>query len=449
MIYFAQEGWKSRIINKLKDWKKSFNNQMAASAIIEVPAVMTAAGQKINRNGQIEYNHVDDSGVKQLRSNLQTIGEAAVAAPTLAGDVEATYQVVRHPVQTAKAVVKAGKEAVNAGKQLVSKGKDVVKEFSNSRKTKKITVQQEGEKPSILGPKDWLIDWNGKSGVEETFSSKYIKREFSKAKQDILNYVKGDEFKERVMNSGQFTDQEYPILISELEKLIKQSKFAGKQSAFGATNIPVKRDVQIGPYIYLHRGPSHITISDYKSPTQLRADLIHEIFHSIGGHNKFVAEKNPLITKLRRFNEAINPTTKSDKMKYVGDDLTSFLDKIKKDYPEWYSKHPQGRTKFATTEVKRARWLEKNLTPEEVRSRMASTLDRLRTLGYDTKELLKNPDKFRVWINEIKNKGIHMPYDTQHLLMKYNIRDLGLYASRMLSTTGSIYTGNKIVDKNK
>lgn len=132
-IYFAQEGWKSRILNKLKDWKKSFNNQMAASAIIEAPAVMTAAGQKINRNGQVEYNHTDDLGVKQLRSNLQTIGEAAVAAPTLAGDVEATYQIVRHPVQTAKAVVKAGKEAVNAGKQLVQKG-NTVTYFENKPK---------------------------------------------------------------------------------------------------------------------------------------------------------------------------------------------------------------------------------------------------------------------------------------------------------------------------
>lgn len=117
MIYFAQEGWKSRILNKLKDWKRSFNNQMAASAIIEAPAVMTAAGQKINRNGQVEYNHTDDSGVKQLRSNLQTIGEAATAAPTIVGDVAATYQVLRHPVRTAKAIKQTLQTGVKALKE--------------------------------------------------------------------------------------------------------------------------------------------------------------------------------------------------------------------------------------------------------------------------------------------------------------------------------------------
>jgi len=42
---------------------------------------------------------------------------------------------------------------------------------------------------------------------------------------------------------------------------------------------------------------------------------------------------------------------------------------------------------------------------------MQTTLDRLRELGYDTKELIANPNKFREWINELKRNRVNMSWD--------------------------------------
>lgn len=82
-------------------------NAAQQAAIAEAPAVMTAAGHKINRStGKVEYNHQDDKDVKQLRSNLAAIGEAGVTAPDAAKALELGYNIVRHPKQTYKAVKK-------------------------------------------------------------------------------------------------------------------------------------------------------------------------------------------------------------------------------------------------------------------------------------------------------------------------------------------------------
>lgn len=87
----------------LKFWRW-MQNAAQQAAIAEAPAVMTAAGHKINRTTKkVEYNHVDDKDVKQLRSNLTAIGEAGVNAPGATKAVELGYNVVRHPKQTYKA----------------------------------------------------------------------------------------------------------------------------------------------------------------------------------------------------------------------------------------------------------------------------------------------------------------------------------------------------------
>jgi hypothetical protein len=93
------------------DWLK---NSAQVAAIAENPAVMTAAGQRVNKQGKVEYNHAQDKDVRQLRSNVFTIGEAGLAAPTLVDDMEAVYQAARHPVQTAKAIKKVAQEGVKA-----------------------------------------------------------------------------------------------------------------------------------------------------------------------------------------------------------------------------------------------------------------------------------------------------------------------------------------------
>lgn len=85
----------------LLEFWRWLQNATQQAAVAEAPAVMTAAGHKINRTTKkVEYNHQNDKGVKQLRSNLAHIGEAAVTAPGAAESLELGYNVVRHPKQT-------------------------------------------------------------------------------------------------------------------------------------------------------------------------------------------------------------------------------------------------------------------------------------------------------------------------------------------------------------
>ena len=100
-LNFLKKGW-----NKVKD-------AVQASAVYENPAVMMAAGQKVNQQGKVEYNHINDNEVKQLRNNLATLGEGALSAVTATGDVEAAYNMLRHPVQTAKAIKASLKPVYN------------------------------------------------------------------------------------------------------------------------------------------------------------------------------------------------------------------------------------------------------------------------------------------------------------------------------------------------
>lgn len=434
-IYFAQEGWKSRILNKLKDWKKSFNNQMAASAIIEAPAVMTAAGQKINRNGQVEYNHTGDLGVKQLRSNLQTIGEAAVAAPTLAGDVEATYQVVRHPVQTAKAVVKAGKEAVNAGKQLVSKGKDAVQKFRS-------------ENDIIYPDNGWLLSYfeDSKNGLyrwhnpyrdpgKKKYSLNQVKKEYLEAKKDIYNYFQGQEFKQRALNAG-FSENEVPQLIQEIKDILKRTTFNVRNVS---GNIAGKNRGSIlnNKYEVFYNRNKKV------SKENLRQTLIHEIFHSIGGKSSEPAiSKNPMLYRLRKYNDRILPTKENDlhhHIRFFPGDISNFVQN------QGFSKYLSDL--FAQRNLKVAKVNYDNTLGQSVefRSRMASVLDFFRNKGYNTMELIQDPSKFKVWVEDLRKTSANVPRGLNQLLQSTDINELSQYASKMLSTlTGTLLSSKML-----
>lgn len=98
---FLKKGW-----NKLKD-------VVQTSAVVDNPAIMTASGQKVNKQGQVEYNHVNDEEIKRLRSNLTNLGEGALSAVTATGDIEAAYNIARHPVRTVRAL-KTGTKKIAA-----------------------------------------------------------------------------------------------------------------------------------------------------------------------------------------------------------------------------------------------------------------------------------------------------------------------------------------------
>ena len=420
MIYFAQEGWKSRIINKLKDWKKSFNNQMAASAIIEAPAVMTAAGQKINRNGQVEYNHTDDSGVKQLRLNLQTIGEAAVAAPTLAGDVEATYQIVRHPVQTAKAVVKAGKEAVNAGKHL---------------------LQKENVTPTtIIGDNEPLILWkNNKS--QGQYTQKDLYKLYLKQKQDLYKYIESQDFKNRIVKANERLETlkkepiNYNKLISEIKNRLSNTKYDENlvmPSNWGGVN---KHDM-------INRQKYHtIKVSGDYNETQTDANIWHELWHSVAGDP--APEFNyPEFSKLKYYNEDLGA-----KQLHGSKQLFSTPGERYRRLKDYVKEDKIGE--YLNKEFKRELFLYKNVfqRPHEVRSRMQATLRWLRNNGYDTTQLVHKPEKFITWINELMDKEVQAPWDVNHLLGSFDIRDLADYAGKVMTTSGVTYTGIKLSNK--
>lgn len=76
------------------------------AAIAENPAVMTAAGYKVEPSGEVIYQEPN----KKLAHNLSTIGEAAITAQTMAADATALFSAIRHPIQTGKQIVKAVKD---------------------------------------------------------------------------------------------------------------------------------------------------------------------------------------------------------------------------------------------------------------------------------------------------------------------------------------------------
>lgn len=97
------------LLKKGWDW---FKNSNQVAAIAESPAVMTASGWRVDRNGKAKQDQQNTKETKQLRNNLATIGEAGVTAPTMVGDVVGLYNVVRHPVQTGKVVWKTGQDVL-------------------------------------------------------------------------------------------------------------------------------------------------------------------------------------------------------------------------------------------------------------------------------------------------------------------------------------------------
>ena len=78
-----------------------FKNASQVAAIAENPAVMTAAGWTIDsKTGKANQNSFNTSERNKLADNLAKIGEAGITAPTMVGDIEGLYNIVRHPKQT-------------------------------------------------------------------------------------------------------------------------------------------------------------------------------------------------------------------------------------------------------------------------------------------------------------------------------------------------------------
>lgn len=67
---------KAQLGTKFMDWIK---NIVQAGAINENPSVMTASGWRYNSNGKVKQDTQNKEDVKQLRNNLSSLGEGALA----------------------------------------------------------------------------------------------------------------------------------------------------------------------------------------------------------------------------------------------------------------------------------------------------------------------------------------------------------------------------------
>lgn len=167
---------------------------------------------------------------------------------------------------------------------------------SKSRSFPAKDIAPEEQTPSILGPRDWLSSWTGKSGKEVTLSESELSQLFNTTKEDVRKYIFSDEFKQRVMNTGQFTENEYKDLTKVLNERLNQTKFGGLADEGGAVNtyysfpsgeIDLSKGFEVKVY------PTH-------SITQHRTHMWHELWHSLGGTKR--TDPDPLIQRLAKYN---------------------------------------------------------------------------------------------------------------------------------------------------
>ena len=389
-------------------------------------------------------------GIRSIttREPLISSNSKIIATPKNATSVTPKQWTVTQDAAISKALNITPEKVTSSAKEL---WKTVPTKYSiKSRSFPAKDIAPEGQTPSMLGPRNWLSSWTGKSGKEVTLSESELSQLFNTTKEDVRKYIFGDEFKQRVMNTGQFIENEYKDLTKVLNERLNQTKFGGLSDKEGAINtyysFPSK-EIDLSKGFEVKAYPTY-------SMTQHRANMWHELWHSLGGTRR--TDPDPLIQRLVKYNNEINPTKKSEALQYVKDmiDLPgastrkeSIVKFLKSNNP---SMSDDDLVRFAEDELDRYDFLKKEVLQKnyEVRSRMQATLDRLRELGYDTRELIANPDKFREWINELKRNRVNMSWDLQHLLSIYDIQDLANYASKMLSTTGELYLENKYLLNN-
>lgn len=193
----------------LKKMWNTLSNATQVAQIAESPSVMTASGWRVDRNGKAVQDQQNNPTVKQLRDNLATIGEAAIAAPTAVKDVELAYQAVRHPVQTARAVKSAATQAAKATKQLVSKGKNAVQRFKQRRNligkanwsNTNGTISKSDPRNAVLGPTDLYPDFSKMTRAEKI---QYLKtqQELAERVDQARNLDALRMTKDRLKNGG-------------------------------------------------------------------------------------------------------------------------------------------------------------------------------------------------------------------------------------------------------
>lgn len=424
------------ILKKGWDW---FKNSNQVASIAESPAVMTASGWRVDsRTGKTRQDQQNTKEVEQLRSNLNKLGQGTLAATTVTGDIEGLYNIARHPIQT-------GKTIYNASKTAIKKGKDIIQSFKNRTDVNMDRIYPEN------GWVRMVIDDTERNKVfrifdpyrdigKRKYSTDQLKRIYLETKKDVYNYYHSPEFKERAFNAG-FTKEEYPRLMAEINNHLKNTKFDPSK---------IKKSTAVGQnssgWNPLSKRHSYYKVRLTRKPQSkenIRAITWHELAHSIAGkNNKESPIFYPMLDKLRTYNDNIVPINRNDFIKILENNPSKIQNFVEKQgFGKEYSKV------FANHNQKQASIIGKDLNKSvEARSRMAATLDYLRHKGYDTSKLIKNPQLFKQWIIKLRQSEANVSSNLNRLLQNFTLDDLSKYSSKILTTSGAIYSGDKMLN---
>ena len=86
------------------NWLEQIKNAIIGGSIAENPAVLIASGWRQDEKGNWIQQPSRQS--KQLATNLKTIGEAGITAPTLSADIGLIIKGITHPINTAKILLR-------------------------------------------------------------------------------------------------------------------------------------------------------------------------------------------------------------------------------------------------------------------------------------------------------------------------------------------------------
>ena len=334
------------------------------------------------------------------------------------------------------------KGAGNAVKMAGKTGKNLIKN----------RTLQDISNTKIYNDKGWLSELDYASGPEKTFTPSEIKKMYLVTKKVAYKYFRGPEFKERALKAG-FKEHEIPLLIKEIEDHLSKTKLTNTNyKKEGALNsgIFTGKDILANPEIIRKFKRYDVSLYPTHSEAQMYGNIWHELMHSIGGKDVYELEY-PLLNRLRKHNKDIQPyQSKSFFEQRSPQSTLSLIDDQKwlSDFNDVSSPTRQGKVDWLDRNTRRHDFLLKeiHLKPEEFRSRLSTTLYQLRRLGYDTSELIKNPEKFSEWIKELRNKNVDMPWDLNQLLAIYGEEGLNKAASKILTTTGGVYLGSKMLN---
>lgn len=277
---------KAQLGTKFMDWIK---NIVQAGAINENPSVMTASGWRYNSNGKVKQDTQNKEDVKQLRNNLSSLGEGALAAITASGDLEGLYNIARHPKQTFDAVKLAAKEIPIE-----------VHNMSNMWK-------------------NWVDYMHPKTNPNRITSVDKLKEIGEASRNKAFEYYKSNEFIRRAKNAG-FKDDEIIKLQKELEDMLSHSQVKVNSNLNNGIHAQATAYLDKNGNLYRNATAFNPEVQGF-SLEDLISMWDHEFGHvatntyntvgrNLGNYMSQVEKRYPMIVKMMKYNESISPKLK-------------------------------------------------------------------------------------------------------------------------------------------